>query len=101
MKNCSPASSQREEAKENSALQMSRFQEHFLLALTDQDFHSVRKFMNEISVEKGNCDKNHRNLSKPIKTKPVSPETSWVRKCISLRNVETTHLFCGNDIANE
>lgn len=52
-------------------------------------------------MEKGNSDKNHRNLSRPVKKKPVSPGTSWVRKCISLRNVENTHLFCGNGIANE
>lgn len=97
----SPASSQREEAKENPALQMSRFQEHFPLALSDQDFHFIRKFMDEISGEKGNCDKNHRKLGRPERKKPVSPETSWVRKCISLRNVENSHLFCGNDIANE
>lgn len=45
MKNCSPASNQREEAKENPALQMSRFREHFPLALSDQDFHFIRKFM--------------------------------------------------------
>lgn len=80
---------------------MSRFQEHFPLALSDQDFHFIRKFMDEISGEKGNCDKNHRNLRRPVRKKPVGPETSWVRKCISLRNVENSHLFCGNDTANE
>lgn len=86
MKNCSPASSQREEAKESPALQMSSFQEHFPLALSDQDFPFIRKFMDKISVEKGSLLRTNR--SRAVKKKPVRSETSWIRKYISLRNVE-------------
>lgn len=32
------------------------------------------------------------NLSRAVKKKPVRPETSWVWKCISLRNVENFSL---------
>lgn len=71
---------------------MSRFQEHFPLALGDHDIPFIRKFMDKIHiVEKENCDRNHRNLSREVKKKPVSPETSWVRKCNSLRNVENIY----------
>lgn len=98
MKNCSPASSQREEAKENPALQMSRFQEHFPLALSDQDFPFIRKFMDKISVEKGNCDKNQPKQSSEEETCEarnfLGQEIYFLKKC-------GKDLFCRNDIANE
>lgn len=51
--------------------------------------------------EKGECDKNHRNQTGLEDKKPVSLETPWVRKHVFLRNLENTHLFCGNDIAKQ
>lgn len=79
------------EAKENTILQTSRFQEHFPLTLSESLVSFYEKFMDESSVEKGERNKNHRNQTRPADENPVSPETPGVSKHVFLRNLENTH----------
>lgn len=79
------------EAKENTVLQMSRFQERFPLTLSGSLVSFYEKSMDESSGEKGECAKSHRSQTRLVDKELVSLETSWVSKNVFLRNLENTH----------
>lgn len=86
------------EAKENTVLQTSRFQERFPLTLNGSLVSFYEKFMGESSGEKGECDKNHMNQTRLEDKKPVSLETPWVSKHVFLRNLEKMLIYFGGTI---